>query len=57
MWKLASYKIQPALAISLTGPNPFGTFVPPSDFAVQWAVFYCLAVIVISMLVFQRRDI
>jgi ABC-type transport system involved in multi-copper enzyme maturation permease subunit len=57
MWKLASYKIQPALAVSLTGPNPFGTFVPPSDFAVNYALFYCLAVVAASMFVFQRRDL
>lgn len=57
MWKLASYEVQPSIAISLTGPNPFGTFVPPSDFAVRYAVFYCLAVTVSSMIVFHRRDI
>lgn len=57
MWKLASYKVQPSIAISLAGPNPFGTFVPPSDFAVRYAVFYCLAVVLVSMLVFQRRDL
>jgi ABC-2 type transport system permease protein len=57
MWKLASYKVQPTIAVSLTGPNPFGTFVPPSDFAVRYALFYCLAVVLISMAVFQRRDI
>ncbi len=57
MWKLASYKVQPAIAVSLTGPNPFGTFVPPSDFAVRYAIFYCLAVVLVSMAVFQRRDL
>jgi hypothetical protein len=57
IWKLASYKVQPALAVSLTGPNPFGTIVPPSDFAVRYALFYCLAVVLLSVLVFQRRDI
>lgn len=57
MWKLASYKVQPAIAVSLTGPNPFGTFVPPSDFAVQYAVFYCFAIVLGSMLVFHRRDL
>ncbi len=57
MWKLASYEVQPAIAVNLTGPNPFGTFVPPSDFAVRYAVFYCFAVVLASMLVFQRRDL
>ncbi|CAN5832501.1 ABC transporter permease [soil metagenome] len=57
MWKLASYKVQPAIAVSLTGPNPFGTFVPPSDFAVRYAIFYCLVIVLASMLAFQRRDL
>ncbi|MEZ4569970.1 MAG: ABC transporter permease [Thermomicrobiales bacterium] len=57
MWKLASYKVQPAIAVSLTGPNPFGTFVPPSDFAVRYAIFYCLAVVLLSMAVFHRKDL
>ncbi len=57
MWKLASYKVQPALAVNLTGPNPFGTFVPPSDFAVRYAIGYCIVVVIGSMLVFQRRDL
>jgi ABC-type transport system involved in multi-copper enzyme maturation permease subunit len=57
MWKLASYKVQPSIAVSLTGPNPFGAFVPPSDFAVRHALVYCLAIVLASMLVFQRRDL
>lgn len=57
MWKLASYEVQPTIAVNLTGPNPFGTFVPPSDFAVRYAIFYCVAVTLGSMLVFNRRDI
>lgn len=57
MWKLASYEVQPSIAVSLTGPNPFGAFVPPSDLAVRYAIFYCLAVVLASMLVFHRRDL
>ncbi len=57
MWKLASYVVQPALAVNLVGPNPFGTAKPPSTFAVQYAVAYCVVLVVASMLVFQRRDI
>ena len=57
MWKLASYVVQPRLAVNLIGPNPFGTAAPPSDFAVRYAVFYCGALILASMLVFRRRDI
>jgi Cu-processing system permease protein len=57
MWKLASYVVQPAIAVNLIGPNPFGTAKPPSTFAVQYAVAYCLVLVVASMFVFRRRDI
>jgi Cu-processing system permease protein len=57
MWKLASYVVQPAIAVNLIGPNPFGTAKPPSTFAVQYAVAYCLVLVVASMIVFRRRDI
>lgn len=57
MWKLASYVVQPAMAVNLVGPNPFGTAKPPSDFAVQYAVVYCLVLVAASMLVFRQRDI
>jgi ABC-type transport system involved in multi-copper enzyme maturation permease subunit len=57
MWKLASYVVQPRLAVNLIGPNPFGTAAPPSDFAVRYAVVYCVALVAASMLVFRRRDI
>lgn len=57
MWKLASYVVQPAMAVNLVGPNPFGTAKPPSTFAVQYAVVYCLVLVVASMLVFRQRDI
>lgn len=57
IWKLASYVVQPTLAVNLVGPNPFGTSAPPSDFAVKYAVVYCAALVLTSMLVFRRRDI
>ncbi|MFW6075917.1 MAG: ABC transporter permease [Chloroflexota bacterium] len=57
MWKLASYEVQPSIAVNLTGPNPFGAVVPPSDLAVQYAIIYCAIVVAGSMLAFQRRDI
>jgi ABC-type transport system involved in multi-copper enzyme maturation permease subunit len=57
MWKLASYVVQPRLAVNMIGPNPFGTAAPPSDFAVRYAVVYCTALVLASMLVFRRRDI
>jgi ABC-type transport system involved in multi-copper enzyme maturation permease subunit len=57
MWKLASYVVQPSIAVNLIGPNPFGTSAPPSAFAVQYAVVYCAALVATSMLVFHRRDI
>lgn len=57
IWKLASYVVQPKLAVNLIGPNPFGTSAPPSDFAVRYAIVYCAALVATSMLVFRRRDI
>jgi Cu-processing system permease protein len=57
IWKLASYVVQPSLAVNLMGPNPFGTSAPPSDFAVKYAIVYCAALVFTSMLVFRRRDI
>lgn len=57
MWKLASYLVQSSLAISFTGPNPFGTTTPPSDFAVRYAIGYCIVVTLASMIVFHRRDV
>ena len=57
MWRLASYVVQPSLAISFAGPNPLGTTVPPSSFAVEYAIVYCLALLGTAMLVFRRRDL
>jgi ABC-type transport system involved in multi-copper enzyme maturation permease subunit len=57
MWKLASYVVQPTLAVNFVGPNPFGTAAPPSDLAVRYAVVYCAVTVLASMLVFRRRDI
>jgi ABC-type transport system involved in multi-copper enzyme maturation permease subunit len=57
MWRLASYVVQPSLAISFIGPNPLGTTVPPSDRAVHYSIVYCLALVIGSVLVFQRRDL
>jgi ABC-type transport system involved in multi-copper enzyme maturation permease subunit len=57
MWRLASYVVQPRLAISMIGPNPLGTTVPPSNLAVHYAMAYCAVLVVGSMLVFQRRDL
>jgi Cu-processing system permease protein len=57
MWRLASYVVQPQLAISFTGPNPLGTTVPPSAFAVEYAVVYCLVMLMGAVLVFRRRDL
>ncbi len=57
MWKLASYVVQPQVAVNLLGPNPFGTAAPPSDMAVRYALIYCATLVVASVLVFRRRDI
>jgi ABC-type transport system involved in multi-copper enzyme maturation permease subunit len=57
MWKLASYVVQPVTAVNAFGPNPLGTAAPPSDFAVRYALIYCVTLVVASMFVFRRRDI
>lgn len=57
MWRLASYVVQPQIAISFTGPNPLGTTVPPSATAVQYSIAYCLVLLLAAMLVFRRRDL
>jgi Cu-processing system permease protein len=57
MWKLASYVVQPRVAVNMLGPNPFGTAAPPSDFAVRYAMIYCVVLVAASMLMFRRRDI
>lgn len=57
MWRLASYVVQPRLAISFTGPNPLGTTVPPSAFAVEYAIVYCMILLLGAVLVFRRRDL
>lgn len=57
MWKLASYVVQPSMAVNLIGPNPFGTAAPPSDLAVRYAIVYCATLVLASMLIFRRRDI
>lgn len=57
IWRLASYVVQPSVAVNLIGPNPFGTTAPPSDLAVRYAIVYCATLVLVSMLVFRRRDI
>jgi Cu-processing system permease protein len=57
MWRLASYVVQPQLAISFIGPNPLGTTVPPSNLAVHYSMVYCVILVLGSILIFQRRDL
>lgn len=57
MWRLASYLLQPRLAVNFLGPNPFGTTTPPSAFAVQYAVVYAFVLLLAAMLVFRKRDL
>ena len=57
MWRLASYLTQPRLANLFIGPNPFGTSIPPSPFAVHYAMVYCAILFVAAVLVFRYRDL
>jgi Cu-processing system permease protein len=57
MWRLASYLTQPRLANLFIGPNPFGTSVPPSPFAVHYAMVYCGILFLAALVVFRYRDL
>lgn len=57
MWRLASYLVQPRIAINFLGPNPFGTTVPPSPLAVWYTIAYAALLLALAMWRFQRRDI
>jgi len=57
MWRLASYLVQPRIAVNFMGPTPFGTTVPPSSLAVWYSIGYAAVMLVLAMLRFQRRDL
>ncbi|MCO5178235.1 MAG: ABC transporter permease [Thermomicrobiales bacterium] len=57
MWRMASDIVQPRSVAYALGPTPFGTISPPSEFAIRYAVVYCVALVLASALVFKRRDI
>ncbi|MCS7051085.1 MAG: ABC transporter permease [Thermomicrobium sp.] len=57
MWRLASYLVQPRIAVNFLGPNPFGTTVPPSSLAVWYSVGYTTILLFLAMARFQRRDL
>ncbi|MCS7256417.1 MAG: ABC transporter permease [Thermomicrobium sp.] len=57
MWRLASYLVQPRIAVNFMGPTPFGTTVPPSALAVWYSVGYTVVMLCLAMLRFQRRDL
>jgi len=57
MWRLASDIVQPRSVAYALGPTPFGTISPPSEFAVRYAVVYCIVLVLASAVIFKRRDI
>lgn len=57
MWRLASDIVQPRSVAYALGPTPFGTISPPSEFAVRYAVVYCMVLVLASAVIFKRRDI
>ncbi len=57
MWRLASYLVQPRIAVNFLGPNPFGTTVPPSSLAVWYSIGYTVVLLLLAMARFQRRDL
>ena len=56
LWRRAAYEIQSPLA-SAMGISPFAAFSVPSILMVLYAVVYLVAVFVIAVSTFQRRDI
>ncbi|WP_038038456.1 ABC transporter permease [Thermorudis peleae] len=57
MWRLASYLVQPRIAVNFLGPNPFGTTTPPSALAVEYSVAYAVIMLLLGMLAFRYRDL
>lgn len=57
MWRLASDIVQPRSVAYALGPTPFGTISPPSEFAVRYAIVYCMVLVLASAVIFKRRDI
>lgn len=57
MWRRASYLTQPKLANAIVGLNPFGTTIPPSQFAVNYAIVYCAVLLFGAVLVFRSKDL
>lgn len=57
VWRTASYVMQPPVAISFQGPNPFGTTVPASPLAIQYAVGYAIVLLLLAVVRFRYRDL
>jgi len=57
VWRYASYIMQPPIAISFQGPNPFGTTVPASPLAIQYAVGYAIVLLLLAVVRFRYRDL
>jgi ABC-type transport system involved in multi-copper enzyme maturation permease subunit len=56
LWRRAAYEMQSPLASTL-GISPFGAFSVPSLLMVIYAVLYLLAALILSMRIFQKRDL
>jgi Cu-processing system permease protein len=56
LWRRAAFEMQSPLASTL-GLSPFGAFSVPSLLMVIYAVLYLLAALILSMRIFQKRDL
>ncbi len=56
IWRRAAYEMQSPLS-SVLGISPFGTTSVPSPLMIVYAVFYLLAALGITVMVFKQRDL
>ena len=56
LWRRAAYEMRSLLS-GLMGISPFGSISIPSLFTVAYAVVYLLAILALTVLVFQKRDL
>ena len=56
LWRRAAFEMQSPFANAL-GVSPFGTISVPSGLMIIYAVFYLIAILILSIRIFQKRDL
>ena len=56
LWRRAAFEMQTPLA-GIIGGNPFGAISVPSGLMVAYAVMYLVVMLILSIRIFQRRDL